>query len=111
MRGVGRSRARSSTSSGEPDFARFRRGRNPARVRGRPGIRLGNRNDVWFGIAAAFQSRVLLAVAAAYVVPVLWFYIRAEERMMLSEFGDQFAEYARRVGRLAPHLRRGAVGI
>lgn len=60
---------------------------------------------LWFGIAAAFQSRVVLAVAAAYVVPVLWFYIRAEERMMLSEFGAQFEEYARHVGRLLPRLR------
>jgi protein-S-isoprenylcysteine O-methyltransferase Ste14 len=64
---------------------------------------------LWFGIAVAFQSKVLLAVAAAYVVPVLWLYIRAEERMMLSEFGPQFEEYARRVGRLIPRLRRRAV--
>jgi protein-S-isoprenylcysteine O-methyltransferase Ste14 len=61
---------------------------------------------LWFGIAAAFQSSVLLAMAALYVVPVLWFYIRAEEQMMLSEFGAQFEEYARRVGRLVPRLRR-----
>jgi protein-S-isoprenylcysteine O-methyltransferase Ste14 len=64
---------------------------------------------LWFGIAAAFQSRALLAVAAAYVVPVLWFYIRAEERMMLSEFGAQFEEYARRVGRLVPRVSQRAV--
>ncbi len=64
---------------------------------------------LWFGIAVAFQSGVLLAAAAAYVVPVLWFYIRAEERMMASEFGAQFEAYARRVGRLVPRLRRGAV--
>jgi protein-S-isoprenylcysteine O-methyltransferase Ste14 len=64
---------------------------------------------LWFGIAVAFQSRVLLAVAIAYVVPALWFYIRAEERMMLSEFGAQFEEYARRVGRLVPRLRQRAV--
>jgi protein-S-isoprenylcysteine O-methyltransferase Ste14 len=60
---------------------------------------------LWFGIAAALQSWVLLAGAAAYVVPVLWLYIRAEERMMSSEFGAQFDEYARRVGRLLPRLR------
>ena len=64
---------------------------------------------LWFGVATAFQSRVLLAVAAVYVVPVLWFYIRAEEQMMSSEFGVQFEEYARRVGRLVPRLRRRAV--
>lgn len=59
---------------------------------------------LWFGIATAFQSRVLLALAAVYVLPVLWFYIRAEERMMLSEFGEKFEQYARRVGRLVPRL-------
>ena len=64
---------------------------------------------LWFGIAAAFQSGLLLAAAAAYVAPVLWFYIRAEERMMASEFGAQFEAYARRVGRLFPRLRREAV--
>jgi protein-S-isoprenylcysteine O-methyltransferase Ste14 len=64
---------------------------------------------LWLGIAVALQSTVLLAVATAYVVPVLWFYIRAEERMMLSAFGAQFEEYARRVGRLVPRLRRRAV--
>jgi protein-S-isoprenylcysteine O-methyltransferase Ste14 len=64
---------------------------------------------LWFGVAAAFQSRVLWAVAAAYVVPVLWYYIRAEERMMSSEFGAQFEEYKRRVGRLVPRLHRRTV--
>jgi protein-S-isoprenylcysteine O-methyltransferase Ste14 len=61
---------------------------------------------LWFGIALAFQSGILLAVAAAYVVPVLWFYIRAEEHMMVREFGAQFEDYAWRVGRLFPRLRR-----
>jgi protein-S-isoprenylcysteine O-methyltransferase Ste14 len=64
---------------------------------------------LWLGIAAAFQSRVLSAAAAAYVVPVLCFYIRAEERMMSSEFGAQFEEYSRRVGRLIPRVGRRAV--
>ena len=63
---------------------------------------------IWFGIGAAFQNALLLLVAAAYVVPVLWFYIRAEERMMSSEFGRAFEEYERRVGRLLPRLRRRA---
>jgi protein-S-isoprenylcysteine O-methyltransferase Ste14 len=63
---------------------------------------------IWFGLAMAFQNGLLLLVSAAYVVPVLWFYIRAEERMMASEFGAQFAEYERRVGRLLPRLGRRA---
>lgn len=61
---------------------------------------------LWFGIAVAHQSGVLFVLAAAYVVPALWFYIREEERMMLSEFGAPFEEYMHRVGRLLPRLRR-----
>ena len=57
---------------------------------------------IWFGISVAFASLLLLAAAALYVTPVFWFYIRAEERMMSSEFGEQFEEYQRTVGRLLP---------
>jgi len=57
---------------------------------------------IWLGLGAAFQNALLLLVAVAYVVPVMWFYIRAEERMMASEFGAQFEAYERRVGRLFP---------
>jgi len=64
---------------------------------------------LWFGIAVAYQSGMLLGLAAAYVVPALWFYIREEERMMLSEFGAPFEEYTRRVGKLFPRPRWRAV--
>jgi protein-S-isoprenylcysteine O-methyltransferase Ste14 len=64
---------------------------------------------LWFGIAVAYQSGVLFGLAAACVAPALWFYIREEERMMLSEFGAPFEEYMRRVGRLLPRLRQRAV--
>ena len=63
---------------------------------------------IWFGIAVAFQNAWLLAVSAFYVAPVLWFYIRAEEQMMAHEFGDQFAQYTQRVGRLLPKLHSPA---
>ena len=63
---------------------------------------------IWFGIAAGFQNAWLLTASALYIVPVLWFYIRAEEQMMAHEFGDQFAEYMLRVGRLVPKLHRPA---
>src|SRR5262245_5798203 len=63
---------------------------------------------LWFGIAVAYQSAVLFALAVVFV-PVLWFYIREEERMMLSEFGQPFEEYVRNVGRLIPRLRRRVV--
>ena len=61
---------------------------------------------IWFGLGVAFQSALILVVSAGYVLPVLWFYIRAEERMMSSEFGARFEEYERRVGRLLPRVRR-----
>jgi protein-S-isoprenylcysteine O-methyltransferase Ste14 len=63
---------------------------------------------IWFGLAAAFQNALLLFRSVGYVVPVYWFYIRAEERMMSSEFGAQFEEYTRRVGRLLARWRRRA---
>jgi len=64
---------------------------------------------IWFGLAAALQKPVLLFMAIAYVVPVFWFYIRAEERMMATAFGAQFEEYRFRVGRLLPRVRRRTV--
>jgi protein-S-isoprenylcysteine O-methyltransferase Ste14 len=60
---------------------------------------------IWLGIAVSFRSLPLLLVAAAYVVPVLSMYIRAEERMLASEFGAPFEAYSRRVGRLLPRAR------
>ena len=63
---------------------------------------------IWFGIAVAFQNAALLAASGLYVAPVLWFYIRAEEEMMADEFGAEFAEYTRKVGRLLPKLHRPA---
>jgi protein-S-isoprenylcysteine O-methyltransferase Ste14 len=64
---------------------------------------------LWFGLAVAFQSALLLLASAAYVVPVFWCYIRAEERMMAREFGGRFEEYTQRVDRLLPRLRRKVV--
>lgn len=61
---------------------------------------------IWLGIAVALRSALLLLLAVAYVAPVYWFYIRAEERMMSREFGAQFEAYKGRVGRLLPRARR-----
>jgi protein-S-isoprenylcysteine O-methyltransferase Ste14 len=63
---------------------------------------------IWFGLAIAFRNALLMLASVAYVVPVFWFYSRAEERMMSSEFGKRFEEYRRRVGRLFPRLGRGS---
>jgi protein-S-isoprenylcysteine O-methyltransferase Ste14 len=64
---------------------------------------------IWFGLAVAFQNALLLLASAVYIVPVFWFYIRAEESMLSSEFGAQFEEYKRRVGRLLPRGRESEV--
>lgn len=61
---------------------------------------------IWFGLAVAFHNALLLLGSVVYVVPVFWFYIRAEEQMMSSEFGAQFEDYRHRVGRLFPSLHR-----
>jgi protein-S-isoprenylcysteine O-methyltransferase Ste14 len=63
---------------------------------------------IWFGISVAFRNAALLAVSALYVYPVYWYYIRAEEQMMAQEFGTEYVEYTRKVGRLLPKLRRPA---
>ena len=60
---------------------------------------------IWLGIAISSRSPLLLLVAFAYVLPVLWLYTRAEERMLAGEFGTAFEQYSRRVGRLLPRLR------
>ena len=60
---------------------------------------------LWLGIAVARRNALIGLAATAYVVPVLWLYIRAEERMLSSAFGAEFDDYARRVGRLLPRLR------
>jgi len=60
---------------------------------------------LWLGMAISSQSPLLLLVASGYVMPVLWLYTRAEERMLASEFGVAFEAYCRCVGRLLPRLR------
>jgi protein-S-isoprenylcysteine O-methyltransferase Ste14 len=63
---------------------------------------------IWLGLAVALLSGVLLLACVAYIVPVFWLYILAEERMMSSGFGAQFEDYQRRVGRLLPRWHRAA---
>ena len=61
---------------------------------------------IWFGIAAVMRNVFVLIAAAAYVLPAYWLYIRAEERMMLGEFGAEYANYMRSIGRLLPRFDR-----
>lgn len=57
---------------------------------------------IWLGLAIGFQSPVVLVVTALYVVPAYLVYIRSEEKMMLSEFGEQYETYRHRVGMILP---------
>jgi protein-S-isoprenylcysteine O-methyltransferase Ste14 len=55
------------------------------------------------GWALGFRSAVGLVIAALIFV-VLLARIRSEERLLLSQFGDQYAAYRARTWRLFPGL-------
>jgi protein-S-isoprenylcysteine O-methyltransferase Ste14 len=57
---------------------------------------------IWLGLAIGFRSPVVLALTALYVIPAYLVYIRSEEEMMLSEFGEEYQDYCRRVGMIVP---------
>jgi protein-S-isoprenylcysteine O-methyltransferase Ste14 len=61
---------------------------------------------IWLSLGIAFESLVVLLLTTLYVIPVLLAYIRSEERMMLSEFGEEYRRYRDRVGMVLPHLHR-----
>jgi len=48
---------------------------------------------IWFGLAAAYTSQLILLVTALYVIPAYVLNIRGEEEMMLSHYGDEYREY------------------
>jgi protein-S-isoprenylcysteine O-methyltransferase Ste14 len=61
---------------------------------------------IWLGLAVAFASLATFLVAILYVIPAYWMYARAEERMMLEQFGEPYRTYQARTGMLFPKLKR-----
>ncbi len=59
---------------------------------------------IWLGLGLAFSNWVVLAIAIVYVIPIYLLYLRAEERMMLESFGDEYRDYCGRVPLLVPRL-------
>ncbi len=59
---------------------------------------------VWTGYSLGLGSWVALIVTAGLLFGVYSWRISAEERMLLSAFGDQYAEYRRQTKRLLPFL-------
>ena len=61
---------------------------------------------IWIGLAAAYTSVVTLLLTILYVIPAYVLYIKAEERMLLTRYGEEYRVYRRRVGALMPRVRR-----
>jgi len=61
---------------------------------------------IWFGLAAAYTSGVVLLLTVLYVIPAYGLNIKGEEQMMLSHYGDEYREYRRRIGAFIPRIRR-----
>jgi protein-S-isoprenylcysteine O-methyltransferase Ste14 len=61
---------------------------------------------IWLGLGVAFLNPPVIATAILYVIPNYVFYLRAEERMMLESFGDEYRDYRRNVPMLIPRLYR-----
>ena len=60
---------------------------------------------IWLSLGIAFECLVVILLTAVYVIPAYLLYMRSEEKMMLSEFGDEYRQYRDRVGMVLPQLR------
>jgi protein-S-isoprenylcysteine O-methyltransferase Ste14 len=61
---------------------------------------------IWFGLAAAYGSVAVLLLTVLYVIPAYAFYVRGEEQMLISRYGDQYLAYRSRVGAFVPRTSR-----
>jgi len=66
---------------------------------------------IWSGLGIAYLHPMVCALTALYVVPCYLLYIRSEEKMMRSEFGQAYDAYRKDVPMLWPRLWRGRGGI
>jgi protein-S-isoprenylcysteine O-methyltransferase Ste14 len=64
---------------------------------------------IWVSLSMAFTSALILALTVLYVLPAYLIYMRSEEHMLLTHFGEPYASYRQQVGMLFPRLasRRG----
>jgi protein-S-isoprenylcysteine O-methyltransferase Ste14 len=56
----------------------------------------------WIGLAVGTLSIAAGVVTVVYVIPFYIMYIKAEENMMLENFGDDYYDYLKKVPRLIP---------
>jgi len=61
---------------------------------------------IWFGLAAAYTSAVVLLLTVLYAIPAYMLNIKGEEQMLLSHYGDEYREYQRQVGAFIPRIER-----
>ena len=61
---------------------------------------------IWLGLGVAFASRMAVGIALLYVLPAYLLYIRDEEAMMMSAFGDAYRSYRAAVPMLIPRWSR-----
>ncbi len=64
---------------------------------------------IWLGLALAFSDVLAFIITFFYVIPIYILYLRAEERMMLEAFGEEYRNYRRKVPMLLPFIRRGSI--
>jgi protein-S-isoprenylcysteine O-methyltransferase Ste14 len=60
---------------------------------------------LFFGTGVAMTPPVLFAIAAVFFIAGTEMRVRIEERLLASRFGDQFADYRRRVPAYIPFVR------
>jgi protein-S-isoprenylcysteine O-methyltransferase Ste14 len=60
---------------------------------------------IWFGLAAAYASELVLLLTLLYVIPAYVVNIQGEEQMMLSHYRDEYRDYQRHVGAFVPRIR------